>query len=479
MRKFLVTIYALFFSIKIFAFDQKILNYLDSLYENKKFNGIVYVKYGDQEFEKSYGYANQNNEVLTNLHQFKIGSLTKQFTAYVIFDLIKKGRLQENDDVNKFFPEVEKKFFEKNKVQLKISHLLTHSSGLFDYKMFSIEWSKQKNIEYFEFFYPFIPLDFVPGTRYRYTNYNYFLLGEIIHRLTNKYYFEYLNSSVKSDIFNLKPVFDNSSPIASGLIKIGTKLFEAKKVYPNLLSHDYDWFNSSDGGLVVSLENLKKWNIFLFNQYKQDKFFQSRLPREKNEYNLGFINIGSAEDPVFFHNGALSPLGFKSESIWDTAGNMIVILGNFDANIPLAVDLIQFFHSDKNELKINSKESYKPKLNYLLDYLKLLPIDIILPMLYILALIRRKNISGFYFHSYLALTLLVFFNLYSIINLKLQFLSLFAAFIITWMIVLRKTNYENLNFRIGGSRIFYFLALLTCLILNVISICALLSVWVG
>lgn len=168
---------------------KKIDSLLTYLTENNKFMGSVSLaQNGKTVFEKAYGYADYATQKKADVHtKYKIGSISKMFTASVIFSLIEEKKLTLDTKLSKFFPKV------KNADKITINHMLSHSSGIYNYteapgfmqhlqeKKTSTEMVKQ--IAGFESV-------FEPGTKSEYSNSNYLLLGYIIEDITKKPYTE-------------------------------------------------------------------------------------------------------------------------------------------------------------------------------------------------------------------------------------------------------------------------------------------------
>lgn len=134
------------------------------------------------------GKADLEREVrLQPNHVFRLGSLTKQFTACAILRLVEAGKISLNDDIHRFLPD-----FPTYGQPITIEHLLTHTSGLIDFTTkpgFISETAKRDFTprELIELFHGG-GLDFAPGERFAYNNAGYLLLGGIIEAVTGGSY---------------------------------------------------------------------------------------------------------------------------------------------------------------------------------------------------------------------------------------------------------------------------------------------------
>ena len=153
-------------------------------YVPSKFMGSVLVAQdGKVLLDKAYGFANLEWEVPnTPTTKFRLGSITKQFTAASILLLEERGKLKVDDPVKKYMPNAPAAW---NKIT--IFHLLTHTSGIPSFTGFSDYESREaqattpgKLVEWFRD----KPLEFEPGTKWNYSNSGYVLLGYLIEKIS-------------------------------------------------------------------------------------------------------------------------------------------------------------------------------------------------------------------------------------------------------------------------------------------------------
>nr|WP_295869399.1 serine hydrolase domain-containing protein [uncultured Chitinophaga sp.] len=150
-----------------------------------QFNGSVLVSYrGAVLLDKGYGFKNVTDKIPNNAQSiFQIGSITKEFTSTVILSLESQGKLSLQDKLSKYFPGF------PSGDQISIHHLLTHTSGLYNYTS-DIEREDaavigrpvDRNLIIQRFINQ--PLAFKPGSAYSYCNSGYFLLGMIVEKVT-------------------------------------------------------------------------------------------------------------------------------------------------------------------------------------------------------------------------------------------------------------------------------------------------------
>ncbi|HYD92214.1 MAG TPA: serine hydrolase domain-containing protein, partial [Flavobacterium sp.] len=142
-------------------------------------------------YKKAFGMADvELNVPMRTDHIFRIASITKQFTAVAILQLMEAGKLNLKDEITRFIPD-----YPMQGATITIEHLLTHTSGIRDFtsikdtvQRFKMDFTPTEVISYFQN----QPMRFAPGTKYEYSNSNYFLLGYIIEKITGKTYAQYL-----------------------------------------------------------------------------------------------------------------------------------------------------------------------------------------------------------------------------------------------------------------------------------------------
>lgn len=158
----------------------------------RQFNGSVLVaQKGKILLQKGYGLKNAETNRPNDANSiFLIYSVTKTFTSTLVFKLVEEGKLSLSDRLGKFYPS-----FPKGD-SITLEHLLTHTSGLYDFTRGNnmTDHSEASFLAFLET----QPLDFSPGTSWRYSNSGYFLLGFVIAKVTGMPY----EKAVKQYIFD-------------------------------------------------------------------------------------------------------------------------------------------------------------------------------------------------------------------------------------------------------------------------------------
>ena len=160
-------------SVQLDAYSKTDNNSIESImspYYKKNFNGVILVSQnGKIIYEKANGFADyKNKKALTNNSAFNLASVSKQFTAMAIMILQQQGKLNYNDAITKYLPELSYK-------NITIKNLVYHTSGLADYLELVEENLDTKktltNKDIIALFAKKKPkLLFTPGAKYEYSN---------------------------------------------------------------------------------------------------------------------------------------------------------------------------------------------------------------------------------------------------------------------------------------------------------------------
>lgn len=300
--------------------------------------GAVLVAKGDQIiYHKAFGMDDvANKKPLQTGMVFRIGSVTKQFTAVAILQLVEKGKLSLQDEITKFIPD-----YPTQGKKITVEQLLTHTSGIKSYTGM-VEWTPEVWKKDFTpagliDFFKNQPMDFEPGTKHLYNNSGYVLLGYIIEKVSGKSYAEYLEKNIFQRT-GLKNTFYETKkrPIpnwATGYQPGGSAGYEAamplSMTQPyaagslaSTVEDLYRWTRALHAGKVVSLELLKKAHT------------PTILPNGENTYyGYGWILGNLLGSPTIEHDGGIN--GFLSSLIYLPKEDICVaILTNCDCNPP-------------------------------------------------------------------------------------------------------------------------------------------------
>ena len=155
----------------------------------------IVVKDGRTVFRRAYGLADLEFGILLEPDMvFRVGSVTKQFTAAAILQLADQGKLALDDDVSKHV-----EGYDTGGRRVTIEHLLTHTSGVPNYTDME-EWfphlSEELTPRQILDMFRKKPLEFEPGSRFQYSNSGYLLLGLVIEKASGRPYADYIRQMV-------------------------------------------------------------------------------------------------------------------------------------------------------------------------------------------------------------------------------------------------------------------------------------------
>ncbi len=167
----------------------KLDQFFDRLAEkNKAMGSLTVARDGNVLYSRAIGYRQINGtekKPLTAATRYRVGSITKMFTAALVFQLVEKGKLKLTDTLDKFFPQI------PNAKKITIAHILAHRSGIHDltddrdYPTWKMNPKTQN--EMLAIIAKGTP-DFEPDAKYSYSNSGYVLLSYIVEKLTGKPY---------------------------------------------------------------------------------------------------------------------------------------------------------------------------------------------------------------------------------------------------------------------------------------------------
>lgn len=248
-----------------------------------RFSGSVLVaKNGKVLFSEAYGLANiESARKNTTKTRFHLGSLSKQFTAAAILKLESEGRLSTDDPISKFLPDYPKPQADT----VTIHHLLNHTSGIPSLGQRSglpdpPDRSNPTTLNELIALFKGLPLQFTPGTRYRYNNSGYVLLAAIVEKASGQSYDSYLTTKLfaPTSMRSTSRIVDEKSArdVAIGYMGYTPDLAKPKYVHPS-------WFIGS-AGIYSTVDDLFRWDQALYSnailpQAQLEKFFKAHVER--------------------------------------------------------------------------------------------------------------------------------------------------------------------------------------------------------
>lgn len=221
---------------------------------------VAIIQNGKILFNKSYGLSNVEEGIkVTDQSNFRLASVSKQFTAAAILQLIRKGKLTLQTKLSDCFPQLP-----AYAQQITIQQLLTHTSGILDYDENIDESDHSTQISDEGVLKACLLFDktyFVPGTAYQYSNTAYVLLGLIIEKYSGLSFPAYLSTYI------FKPLqMRNTLAYINGLNTIKNRAYGYSKIKDVWVRKDQSSTSATlgDGGIYSNILDLLKWDAALY-----------------------------------------------------------------------------------------------------------------------------------------------------------------------------------------------------------------------
>lgn len=300
-------------------------NYLKSANDSYKFNGVALVFHENEILlNKGYGYSNMTELTVNGPEtRFPILSVTKTITSSLILKLQDDGKLSVKDKLIKYFPDY------PNGSKISIHHLLTHSSGIYNYTgdigiedstLVNNPISKEKILNHFKN----KPLDFKPGKYYSYNNSGYFLLGLIIEKVTEKPYETVVREYLFKPFEMTNSGFDFIN-LPKEIIAQGYQFWNQNEAIP--YKHYDSTFAYSAGSIYSTTIDLLKWaKVVSSKQLLEPKIWELAFKPKIQNYGFGWQNGRYFGKKYVKHSGGYP--GYMSEFIYYPDENLIIILLN-------------------------------------------------------------------------------------------------------------------------------------------------------
>ena len=295
--------------------DGKVDAFVQSELQRQHIPGAALGVYRDGKLTRAQGYGLANLEweaAVTPDTIFQSGSVGKQFTATAVMMLVEEGQIGLDDPIKKYFPDAPEAWND-----IKVHNLLSHTSGLSEYESGArtkVGGPFYMRLDYTEDeLYKRItemPMDFKTGEDWAYRNTNYVLLGIMIHKVTGKFYGDFLQERVfrplgmsRTRIISEEDIIPRRS---AGYRLVKGELKNQEWVSPSLNS-------TADGALYFTVKDLQKWDAGLYTERLLKKASLDRMwtveklnNGKPNKANYGFAwEINSVNGRrVIEHGGA-------------------------------------------------------------------------------------------------------------------------------------------------------------------------------
>src|SRR5579863_2023703 len=267
-------------------------------------------------YAKGYGMASLELGVtITPQTVFDIGSTSKQFTAFSILLLQQQGKLSLDDDIRKFIPEIP----DYGK-RITLRHLMTHTSGMRDYAgLFDLAGIPEQNLTNDQDAVDLIvrqkALNFTPGDEWDYSNTGFFLLSQVVKRVTGKTLRDFDQENMFIPLGMKSTQIFNDHTLIIPHRATGYSYDDERKAFGVEMSN---FEQTGDGSVQTSVEDLQRWD----ENFYSDKLGGEELIRQMQV--VGKLNNGKEHgyaagleistyrgQPVVRHGGAWA--GYRAE----------------------------------------------------------------------------------------------------------------------------------------------------------------------
>jgi CubicO group peptidase (beta-lactamase class C family) len=260
--------YLLFPLLSTFLFSQdkaKLIDqYVQDYHDNGKFHGTILVAVkGKVILTKGYGLANMEWNIPHKPDtKFRIASLTKPFTALLVLQQVEAGKIDLNGKIIDYLPEYRKDTGEK----VTIHHLLTHTSGIpdiMDYPGFRSDSIRNSySVDYMIKHFCSGDLEFVPGSKFKYSSSGYHILGVILEHVAGYSYDNLLRNHI------LDPAGMTNTGIDSDTLVLQNRASGYLNKKDPYVHQPYMNINLafSSGGMYSTVEDIYRWDQALYTE---------------------------------------------------------------------------------------------------------------------------------------------------------------------------------------------------------------------
>ena len=267
---------------------------------------VLAVDHGDVVFEQGYGIADvESRTASTPATNFRLASVSKQFTAATVLMLVDRGKLSLDDTLDEFFPG-----FPKYGGKITVKHLLAHTSGLPHYEEIIPAGTKLQldDPDVLHLLMDAKEPRFAAGAKFEYSNSGYTLLGLIVEIAAQQPFHDFM----RKEIF--LPLGMNDTVLYQrGLNEVPQRAYGHERKEGEWIRADQSLTSAirGDGGVYSSLQDYRKWLKAIDAQEKllsKESYAAMFTPqfvsdREGSRYGFGWFIDEYRGEPRIHHNG--------------------------------------------------------------------------------------------------------------------------------------------------------------------------------
>ncbi len=285
--------------------SEQIHQHILQVHDSGYFDGTVLVADStDIVYQGAFGLADRQKKVPLNTETlFYLASVSKQFTATALLLLLQQGKIQLDDQIIRYLPELPSIY-----EGISFRNLLNHTSGIPDYYEFAELHDGFTNADVLNALLSIDSLEFRPGARYKYSNSGYVLLSILVNRISGQSFADFLNENGldKAGLEHTVVFDEQAGSLPNRAIGYGQ----------DSSITDYRFRTTGGGGIFSNVEDLYKWHLALNSQeilpsnIQQLAYEPAILTNDSTVY-YGFgWNIDPANPHHVSHGGDLE--GFRT-----------------------------------------------------------------------------------------------------------------------------------------------------------------------
>jgi D-alanyl-D-alanine carboxypeptidase len=302
---------------------------------------VVLVKKDDQILlRKAYGLADMELAVPMRPELvFRLGSVTKQFTAAAIMLLVDQGKISLQDDLRKYVPS-----YPKHDQTITIENLLTHTSGVPSYTSQSAYIAKaRQDMTHEQLLATFkdLPLDFPPGQKWSYSNSGYYLLGMVIEKVSGESYAQFIDKHIFKPLGMSHSGYGDAERIVPGRVA-GYDRQDDTTLNAEPISMKPPF---SAGALISNVDDMALWDRaisdgkLLKKQSWARVFTRAKLKDGKpTDYGFGWVITEWQGHRIVAHEGGIP--GFNSEILRMPDDHVLVVILCNSSPAPTDIDAL-------------------------------------------------------------------------------------------------------------------------------------------
>lgn len=323
------------------TFEVKIDNLLKNYSKNNKFMGSLALSHnGKTIYEAVVGFSNTNTKKSADVNtKYRIGSISKVFTAVLIFKAVEENKLQLNHTIENDFPNV------KNASKITIAHLLQHRSGIHsftkDKNFFDYRTTEKSTSEMLSMISNY-ESDFEPNSKGSYSNSNYFLLSLLLEKAYNTSYDKLLQEKI------CKPLQLNNTFVGKGIDINNNECYS--------YTFDKEWtefpethlsITKGSGSIISTPKDINKFIEALFFGHLVSVEHLELMKTIKEGFGMGLERFKTNDRQGFGHRGHID--GFRSTTIYFPDEKLSFSLTSNASKIDINIiysDILKLYFSD-------------------------------------------------------------------------------------------------------------------------------------